>query len=231
MVVSVSVEDVMDAVETALPDDTVDELARRFVELGLESIAIVDDGDPIGIVTRSDFVSLIASNELMMQTTREFMSEPLISIEPLTSVHEAAKVLYEHQINQLPVLDNERFIELVTATDLSHFVMDAMMINGVSTPSLESITREELEWSYEYDDEGEPGVSVGDIVTFTKLITENDIELFAEVRVTKICFTRTSSSRNERGSAIESFTAHLRRALSALRWHSSPDSSFISDRP
>lgn len=62
-VVPVSVEDVMGTAETAPPDDTVGKVVRRFVELGLESITIVDDGDSIGIVTRSDFVSLIASNE------------------------------------------------------------------------------------------------------------------------------------------------------------------------
>ncbi|WP_137290664.1 CBS domain-containing protein [Natronorubrum halophilum] len=161
MVAPVSIEEVISSVKTAPPDDTADVVARRFVESGHESIVIVDEGDSIGIVTRSDFVSLIASNEPMTQTTRGFMSEPLLSIEPSTSVHEAAAVFYEHQINQLPVLDDERFIGLITATDLSHFVTNATMIDGVSTPSLESIGGEELEWSYEYDDEGEPGVSVG----------------------------------------------------------------------
>ncbi|WP_306060982.1 CBS domain-containing protein [Natronococcus wangiae] len=111
----------MSTVETAQPDDTANEVARRFVGSGLESIVIVDD-EPSGIVTRSDFVSLIASDEPVTQTTREFMSEPLISIELLTSVHEAAGVLHEHQINQLPVLDTEKLVGLVTATDFSHFV-------------------------------------------------------------------------------------------------------------
>ncbi|WP_440764751.1 CBS domain-containing protein [Natronorubrum sp. DTA7] len=181
MVVPVSVEEVTGAVATAPRDDTADAVARRFAESGHESIVIVDDGDPIGTVTRSDFVSLIASNEPMAQTTREFMSEPLVSIEPSTSVHDAAAVLYEHRINQLLVVGDGRLVGLVTVIDLSHFVTNATMIDGVSTPSLESITREERKWNYEYDDEDEPGVSVGDIVTFAKPITESDIELFAEV--------------------------------------------------
>ncbi|MFC6764763.1 CBS domain-containing protein [Natrinema soli] len=181
MVVPVSVEEVMSAVETAPPDDTADAVVRRFVESGHELIVIVDDGEPIGMVTRSDFVSLIASNEPMTQTTHEFMSEPLLSIEPSTSVHQAAEILYEHQISQLPVLDDERLAGLVIATDLSHFVTNATMNDGVSTPTLESNRRKEREWSYEYDDEGGLGVSVGDVVTFTKPITESDIELFAVV--------------------------------------------------
>jgi CBS domain-containing protein len=137
MVVPVSVEEVMRAVETAPPDDTADAVARRFVESRHESIVIVDNSEPIGMVTRSDFVSLIASNEPMTQTTREFMSEPLLSIEPSTSVHQAAEILYEHQISQLPVLDDEKLVGLVTATDLSHFVTNATMNDGVSTPTLE----------------------------------------------------------------------------------------------
>jgi CBS domain-containing protein len=146
MVVPVSVEEVMSAVETAPTDNTADAVARRFAESGHEPILIVDDGDPSGIVTHSDFVSLISSNKPMVQTmTREFMSEPLISIEPSTSVHEAAAVLYEHQINQFPVLDGERLIGLVTTTDHSYIATDATMIDGMSTPSLESIGSEELE--------------------------------------------------------------------------------------
>ncbi|SDK67041.1 CBS domain-containing protein [Natronorubrum texcoconense] len=81
MVVPVSVEEVMGAVETAPRDDTADAVARRFAESGHEPIVTVDDGDPIGMVTRSDFVSLIASNEPMTRTTREFTAEPRISIE------------------------------------------------------------------------------------------------------------------------------------------------------
>jgi hypothetical protein len=60
-------------------------------------------------------------------------------------------MLYEHQINQLLVLDNERLIGLVTATDLSHFVTNATMIDGVSTPSLEPIIDSRTERPSERD--------------------------------------------------------------------------------
>ncbi|WP_440771359.1 CBS domain-containing protein [Natronorubrum sp. DTA28] len=83
MVVPVSAKEVMGAVETAPRDDTADAVARRFAESEHEWIVIVDDEDPIGVGTRSDLVSVLASNAPTTQTTLEFTSEPRASIELL----------------------------------------------------------------------------------------------------------------------------------------------------
>ncbi len=51
------------------------------------------------------------------------MSQPVITVEPDASVREAARIMLEHKIAGLPVLEDERLVGIFTESDLFRMVV------------------------------------------------------------------------------------------------------------
>jgi acetoin utilization protein AcuB len=51
------------------------------------------------------------------------MSRPVITVEPNTSVREAARIMLEHKIAGFPVLEDERLVGIFTESDLFRMVI------------------------------------------------------------------------------------------------------------
>ena len=61
-----------------------------------------------------------------MRVGRIMISKP-ITVAPKTSVHQALKLMQQHSIRHLPVLEEEKFIGWVTARDLQQVLLAAMI--------------------------------------------------------------------------------------------------------
>ena len=81
-------------------DTPVQEAAETIVEKGVGSIAISDDGVPVGIVTEKDFVKYLASGK-ESSYVGDIMSAPLIRVKFDAELSEALKILSEHDIKHL----------------------------------------------------------------------------------------------------------------------------------
>lgn len=55
---------------------------------------------------------------------KEIMTEKVISIFPEASVKEVARQMMEKKIGCLPVLEGDRFVGIVTETDMLHYVVE-----------------------------------------------------------------------------------------------------------
>ncbi len=117
---------------TASPEETLHVAAKKMIEFGVGSIVVVVGGEPKGIVTEKDILKIIAENKLPSEVRlEEIMSSPVITIQPKTSVREAAKIMLKKGIRRLPVIDGGKLVGIVTDTDILSISMDIGELIGL----------------------------------------------------------------------------------------------------
>jgi signal-transduction protein with cAMP-binding, CBS, and nucleotidyltransferase domain len=105
---------------------SIKEAAKRMVDSGISSI-IVTDGRlrPIGIVTERDIVQrVVAGGKNPDRPVEEVMSSPLITVDPLTTLGEAANIMVQKKIKRLLVKEDERIVGIVTQTDIQRGMLE-----------------------------------------------------------------------------------------------------------
>jgi CBS domain-containing protein len=102
------------------------EMARRRIR----HLLVIDEGGLLlGIVTDRDIRSSLPSpatslsvwemNYLLARlTVGQVMSKAVITIDPDRDVREAARIMIDHKIGGLPVLEGRGLVAIVTDTDL-----------------------------------------------------------------------------------------------------------------
>ena len=73
----------------------------------------------------------MASAQKDNQTIRvaEWMTETVLSVETFDSIAIARQLMAKHRVNQLPVLDNDHLVGIVTDRDIRDAYPTSMMIN------------------------------------------------------------------------------------------------------
>ncbi|TYR79920.1 CBS domain-containing protein [Priestia megaterium] len=117
------VRDVMTTdVESCTTLDNVYEVAVKMKELNVGAIPIVDKDQLIGMITDRDLVIRgIAEKKPNSSRVTDVMSDRLVTISGDASVEEAAKVMADHQIRRLPVVDGNKLAGILSLGDLSTY--------------------------------------------------------------------------------------------------------------
>jgi CBS domain-containing protein len=114
-----SVKDIMTKdVITIGADKTVFEAAALMSEKSLGCLPILINGYPVGIITERDIVRRIVAKRASLDTKLvEVMTKSLITVDPDTSIKEAARLMSKNKIRRLPVLKNNQLVGIVVASD------------------------------------------------------------------------------------------------------------------
>jgi CBS domain-containing protein len=129
----------VEKVRTAKFDDTIQNIALLMNRYQIGCVIIVDDDDkPLGIITERDMIKRVICKAIPPEDARiiDVVSKPLVTASPDMRAGDAAKIMLEHNIKKLPVLDEGRLVGLVTLTDLvrTEGVVEALngyVLNGV----------------------------------------------------------------------------------------------------
>jgi CBS domain-containing protein len=99
-------------------EQTVSEAAKLMKECGRGSLVVMDGDIAVGIITERDFITRVAA-EGLPYTTRvsRVMSSPLRTIDANASVKEAARIMFEHKIRRLPVVQGGALAGMIAAWD------------------------------------------------------------------------------------------------------------------
>lgn len=109
-----------DNVESCSLLDNVYEVAVKMKELNVGAIPIVDQGKLVGMITDRDIVIRgIAEKRPGSSKVESVMSKQLISISPEASTNEAARIMAEHQIRRLPVVEDDKLVGIVSLGDFA----------------------------------------------------------------------------------------------------------------
>ena len=129
-----TVRDIMSAEVTTLGRNDTLLLAKDIMNLGrIRHFPVVEDDELVGVVSQRDLYR--ASLGTVMQygekaqraflesiVVKEIMVDP-ISIGPDVTVGDAARLMMEHKIGCLPVLEDKRLVGIVTETDMLQVVV------------------------------------------------------------------------------------------------------------
>jgi len=98
---------------------SVNDAAKMMESSEVGAIIVMEGNEPRGIVTDRDFAIKIAAHAYPIDTpVRRVMSFPLITIGPDEPIAVAADLMSTRKIRKLPVMDEDKIIGIVTATDL-----------------------------------------------------------------------------------------------------------------
>lgn len=100
--------------------DNMYEVALKMKELNVGAIPIVDQEKLVGMITDRDIaVRGVAEKNPGSTKVEKIMSDQLVTVTPDTSSKEAAKLMAEHQIRRLPVVEGDKLVGIVSLGDFA----------------------------------------------------------------------------------------------------------------
>ena len=114
---------------TAHGDQTAGNLATVMVEENVGSVIIVNDNEPIGIVTDRDLVvEVLEPRRDPTETTAEdIMAEALTTVAMSDGIFEATRTMRDHAVRRLPVVDEDDNVAgIVTMDDFVVLLSDEL---------------------------------------------------------------------------------------------------------
>lgn len=98
---------------------TINEAAKMMEDAKVGAVIVMENNTPVGIVTDRDFAIKVVAHAYNITTpVKQIMSSPLFSINSDESVRTAADLMHDRGIRKLPVIDNEKIVGIITATDI-----------------------------------------------------------------------------------------------------------------
>ena len=117
---TITIEDVMTkSVISVDASMTINETAKMMEDAKVGAVIIMENNVPIGIVTDKDFAVKVAAHAYEISSPiKQIMSSPLLSINSDESVRNAADLMFERRVRKLPVLNDDKVVGIITATDI-----------------------------------------------------------------------------------------------------------------
>ena len=125
------------------PETPLEEIVRLLQRRGVRHLAVLDHEELVGVISDRDLKSVLPGPLAKPAATAtgsgsggvtagDIMTKRVITVEPMVSVEDAARLLVENRIGALPVTDGGTLVGIVTETDVLLLFVRAM---GILEPS------------------------------------------------------------------------------------------------
>jgi len=103
--------------------DAIKMMAKRNVG----ALPVVEGGKVIGMMSERDYTRKVALKGKSSKETkvREIMGTPVITVPPQQPVSDCLRLMTEHRVRHLPVLEKGQLIGIVSVGDLVNWVISA----------------------------------------------------------------------------------------------------------
>jgi CBS domain-containing protein len=107
-------------VKTVRTDDSAHDAVVKMNKFDVGSVIVTNNNRPVGIITSKNILNRIVEPRLDASTVRakDIMSSPLITIEPDTSIEDAAKLMAQKKIKQLVIMDKDKILGILSTSDI-----------------------------------------------------------------------------------------------------------------
>ena len=112
-------------------DQTILQTARLMKENDISFVVIVENGNPIGVLSERDFVQKFCIDNKKPDEIKisEKMSYKFRWVEPTTEIEDAIQKMLNNNIRRLLVLDNQKLVGVITQTDLVSYLRDKLLVD------------------------------------------------------------------------------------------------------
>ncbi|MBC8170257.1 MAG: CBS domain-containing protein [Anaerolineae bacterium] len=123
---------------TITPDTPITDADRFMQEKHVRRLVVVDDDQIVGLITKGDIreakpsdattLSIWELNYLLAQLTVDrVMTRKLFTVHPDESISRAARLMLEHKISGLPVVDQAgKLIGIITESDMFRMLITSL---------------------------------------------------------------------------------------------------------
>jgi CBS domain-containing protein len=113
---------------TVEPTTTAQEAARIMKSEDIGSLPIVEGDKLVGVITDRDLaIRIVAEGRGTDTTVGEIASKDVVTIDPQQSIDEAARLMAEHQVRRLPVVEEDgRLVGILAQADIAQTGHDAL---------------------------------------------------------------------------------------------------------
>lgn len=117
-----TVADIMSKdIKFCTPHDSITTAAKIMRDIQCGSVPVCEGNKVVGIVTDRDIVINIVAEGKDGNSTHchDCMSTDVITCSTNTDVHECAKMMADHQIRRIPVVENGNIVGIIAIGDLA----------------------------------------------------------------------------------------------------------------
>jgi CBS domain-containing protein len=96
------------------------EAAKRMKKYDVDSIVVLKNSKPEGIVTQGDILSELVSKDIPPSTVKlkDVMTTPIITASPNDRLSEIVKKMAKSKIRKIPVIENGKLVGIVADVDI-----------------------------------------------------------------------------------------------------------------
>lgn len=124
-----SIQEAMTPNPTAVGADTsAQEAARQMKSEDVGALPIVEDGRLTGMITDRDLaIRVLAEGKGGETPVGEIASRDVVSIDPQQSLEEAARLMADHQVRRLPVVEEDgKLVGILAQADVAQTGHDTL---------------------------------------------------------------------------------------------------------
>lgn len=109
------------------PDATVFEALQMMADKNIGALLVTQSGKLVGIITERDYSRKVALKGKVSKETavREILSGKVIHVSPAHSVEDCMRLMTEHRVRHLPVLQDDQIVGVISIGDLVNWIISA----------------------------------------------------------------------------------------------------------
>src|SRR5262245_25556900 len=112
---------------TVAPDTTVFEALQMMAEKNVGALLVTKDNQLVGIISERDYSRKVVLKGRSSKDTpvRDILSGHVIHVSPDHTIDECMRLMTEHRVRHLPVLDVNQIVGVVSIGDLVNWIISA----------------------------------------------------------------------------------------------------------
>jgi CBS domain-containing protein len=108
-------------------DATVFEAIQMMSDKNIGALLVIDAGQLVGIITERDYTRKVAlKGKVSKQTAvKEILTGQVVKVHPDTTVEECMRLMTDHRVRHLPVLEGSNIVGIISIGDLVNWIISA----------------------------------------------------------------------------------------------------------
>ena len=113
------------ALWTITPETTVFDAIKLMAEKNIGALPVLAAGCLAGIFTERDYTRKVALLGKTSKTTRvrEVIAREVVAVSPRDSVEDCMRLMTEHRVRHLPVVENGNLVGIISIGDLVNWII------------------------------------------------------------------------------------------------------------
>jgi CBS domain-containing protein len=111
---------------TVTPDTTLHDAVNAMAEHDIGSLVVMEYGDLVGMLTFREIILTLSKNggSVGTSTIRKVMDDHPLTCTPETDVNEVRRMMLEHHVRYLPVLESRTLMGVISFYDVAKAVVE-----------------------------------------------------------------------------------------------------------